>query len=260
MEFDMKDLLDVVRQATGNKHFTAKNGNEYAIDGDGDVELLTDPLIDEPLRLNQLSGLIDWLSAEGKYVQSYNKQHLTQLMIHVVSPTEVQVIGGLDNSGARPIFATVDAVVDVLPIGRFLSQEEMVILLQSSFQHDKKREDKDGRDERDIVLQVVSNLRSSDVQQQTDDGISQTVQINSGVATAANVKVPNPVTLVPFRTFQEIEQPASKFIFRMREGMESALFSADNSQWKVEAKQRIKDYLIKAQQDKFGEIKYSVIA
>ena len=181
-------------------------------------------------------------------------------MIHVVSPTEVQVIGGLDDSGARPIFATVDAVVDVLPIGRFLSQEEMVILLQSSFQHDKKREDKDGRDDRDIVLQVVSNLRSSDVQQQTDDGISQTVQINSGVATAANVKVPNPVTLVPFRTFQEIEQPASKFIFRMREGMESALFSADNSQWKVEAKQRIKDYLIKAQQDKFGEIKYSVIA
>ena len=45
----------------------------------------------------------------------------------------------------------------------------------------------------------------------------------------ADVKVPNPVTLRPFRTFIEVEQPESKFIFRMREGGRCAIFEADGA-------------------------------
>ena len=181
-------------------------------------------------------------------------------MVQVVSPTEVRVIGRVNNQGCRSVYVDVNAVVDNIPFGRFLDQEDMVILLQSQFVHDEEQQTEKGIDDRDILLQVVSNLRSDEVQQQTDDGVSQTVQINSGVASVSTVKVPNPVTLTPYRTFQEIEQPASKFIFRMHEGMTSALFEADNSQWKVEAKQRIKAFLNEEQQKAFGEIKFPVIA
>lgn len=245
---ELQPAIDLIRQAEDKKHFIAQNGQEYVVDGDGDIHLLTNPLVREPLVLNQLTGLLDWINHEGIKIQA--KKDF--LMVQVVSPTEVRVIGRVNNQGRRSVYVDVNAVVDNIPFGRFLDQEDMVILLQSQFVHDI--------DDRDILLQVVSNLRSDEVQQQTDDGVSQTVQINSGVASVSTVKVPNPVTLTPYRTFQEIEQPASKFIFRMHEGMTSALFEADNSQWRVEAKQRIKTFLINEQQKAFGEIKFPVIA
>lgn len=253
---ELRPAIDLIRQAEDKKHFIAQNGQEYVVDGDGDIHLLTNPLVREPLALNQLTGLLDWISHEGIKIQ--DKKDF--LMVQVVSPTEVRVIGRVNNQGRRSVYVDVNAVVDNIPFGRFLDQEDMVILLQSQFVHDEEQQTEKGIDDRDILLQVVSNLRSDEVQQQTDDGVSQTVQINSGVASVSTVKVPNPVTLIPYRTFQEIEQPASKFIFRMHEGMTSALFEADNSQWKVEAKQRIKTFLINEQQKAFGAIKFPVIA
>ena len=253
---ELRPAIDLIRQAEDKKHFIAQNGQEYVVDGDGDIHLLTNPLVREPLALNQLTGLLDWISHEGIKIQ--DKKDF--LMVQVVSPTEVRVIGRVNNQGSRSVYVDVNAVVDNIPFGRFLDQEDMVILLQSQFVHDEEQQTEKGINDRDILLQVVSNLRSDEVQQQTDDGVSQTVQINSGVASVSTVKVPNPVTLIPYRTFQEIEQPASKFIFRMHEGMTSALFEADNSQWKVEAKQRIKAFLNEEQQKAFGEIKFPVIA
>lgn len=253
---ELQPAIDLIRQAEDKKHFIAQNGQEYVVDGDGDIHLLTNPLVREPLVLNQLTGLLDWITHEGIKIQA--KKDF--LMIQVVSPTKVRVIGMVNNQGRRSVYVDVHAVVDDIPFGRFLNQEDMVILLQSQFVHDEEQQTEKGIDDRDILLQVVSNLRSDEVQQQTDDGVSQTVQINSGVASVSTVKVPNPVTLIPYRTFQEIEQPASKFIFRMHEGMTSALFEADNSQWKVEAKQRIKTFLINEQQKAFGAIKFPVIA
>lgn len=253
---ELQPAIDLIRQAEDKKHFIAQNGQEYVVDGDGDIHLLTNPLVREPLVLNQLTGLLDWITHEGIKIQA--KKDF--LMIQVVSPTKVRVIGMVNNQGRRSVYVDVNAVVDDIPFGRFLNQEDMVILLQSQFVHDEEQQTEKGIDDRDILLQVVSNLRSDEVQQQTDDGVSQTVQINSGVASVSTVKVPNPVTLIPYRTFQEIEQPASKFIFRMHEGMTSALFEADNSQWKVEAKQRIKTFLINEQQKAFDAIKFPVIA
>lgn len=253
---ELQPAIDLIRQAEDKKHFIAQNGQEYVVDGDGDIQLLTNPLVQEPLALNQLTGLLDWISHEGIKIQ--DKKDF--LMVQVVSPTEVRVIGRVNNQGSRSVYVDVNAVVDNIPFGRFLDQEDMVILLQSQFVHDEEQQTEKGIDDRDILLQVVSNLRSDEVQQQTDDGVSQTVQINSGVASVSTVKVPNPVTLIPYRTFQEIEQPASKFIFRMHEGMTSALFEADNSQWKVEAKHRIKAFLNEEQQKVFGGIQFPVIA
>lgn len=60
------------------------------------------------------------------------------------------------------------------------------------------------------------------------------------------VVVPNPVTLAPYRTFVEVKQPESKFVFRMRkseEGPQAALFEADGGAWKIEAMQRVKEFL-----------------
>lgn len=77
-----------------------------------------------------------------------------------------------------------------------------------------------------------------------------------------NAQVPNPVILAPYRTFPEIEQPLSKFIFRMKNdrGPEAALFEADGKAWRNKAIRDIKEYLEKALEDLEGDLQIQIIA
>ena len=98
------------------------------------------------------------------------------------------------------------------------------------------------------ILQIVGNLRAEAVQVVADDGVSQQVTTKAGVARVENVTVPNPVGLRPYRTFQEIEQPASQYVLRMRReggnGLPSiALHEVLDDQWRFKAVQQIKKFL-----------------
>ncbi len=96
------------------------------------------------------------------------------------------------------------------------------------------------------ILKIVGNIKDKAVRQYGDDGITQQVTAKTGLALVEDVPVPNPVMLAPFRTFMEVEQPESKFVFRMKrgdDGPECALFEADGGAWKLEAMKRIKAYL-----------------
>lgn len=99
--------------------------------------------------------------------------------------------------------------------------------------------------DKEALLKVIGNLKTEAVKKHSDDGISQKVEIKQGITTVAEAVVPNPVLLAPFRTFPEIDQVPSQFIFRMREnrGVEMALFEADGGAWEMETIQRIKIYL-----------------
>ena len=68
--------------------------------------------------------------------------------------------------------------------------------------------------------------------------------MSTGVASKSDVIVPNPVCLAPYRTFQEIAQPYSNFVFRMADKQVPAfsLIEAEGGVWKNEAVDRIKKY------------------
>ena len=83
-----------------------------------------------------------------------------------------------------------------------------------------------------------------------DDGFTQNITAKAGIARIAQVDLPNPVTLQPYRTFIEVEQPESQFVLRVKadpndttEPIRCALFPADGNRWKAEASQNIKEYL-----------------
>jgi len=60
------------------------------------------------------------------------------------------------------------------------------------------------------------------------------------------VIVPNPVKLRPYRTFAEIEQPQSSYVFRIQDsdrGPSFKLVEADGGLWKNATMKKIKDYL-----------------
>ena len=100
-------------------------------------------------------------------------------------------------------------------------------------------------DDRDTILQFLSSVKAESVADYGDDGISQRATVSTGVSGKKDVVVPNPVTLAPYRTFHEIDQPESKFIFRLKnEGKEiyCRLFEADGGAWKMDAIGEIKKY------------------
>ena len=97
--------------------------------------------------------------------------------------------------------------------------------------------------DRNLVLDFASHLKIEKGAEVQDNGISQMATVRDGVASLAQAKTPNPVTLRPYRTFNEVEQPASQFVFRINKLANLALFEADGGKWKLEAVERIANYL-----------------
>ena len=76
--------------------------------------------------------------------------------------------------------------------------------------------------------------------------MSQKTTIKQGIASKADVLVPNPVTLTPYRTFLEVEQPESQFVFRIRDDRGEPVFKlveAEGGLWRNEAMMNIKKFL-----------------
>lgn len=176
-----------------------------------------------------LSALVDYIKSE------YDVKCSEKLLIHVISPTKVALLSELRDDMDRETYMQCEALTpNNIIFNKFMDTENFNIMLQSSFVVN---------DDRAALLIVTGTIQDKAVKEVGDDGISQAVTIKTGLATVGDAKVPNPVTLAPFRTFPEIKQPESKFIFRMSSGPVAALFEADGGAWRNEAMLFIKQYL-----------------
>ena len=63
-------------------------------------------------------------------------------------------------------------------------------------------------------MKFAGNVEQKNNTTYSDDGRTQMATMNVGVASKADVIVPELRDLVPFRTFQEVKQPHSQFVFR----------------------------------------------
>lgn len=176
-----------------------------------------------------LTALVDYLKS------NFDAKSSKKLLIHVNSPSSVELCSELREDKDREYYLSCEALTpNNIYFDRFLDTEQFNIMLQSSFVENK---------DRSLLLKVTGCVKDSAVKEVGDDGVSQAATIKTGVASVNDVLVPNPVVLAPYRTFPEIEQPESKFIFRMRSGPQAALYEADGGAWRNEAMQRIKFYL-----------------
>ena len=64
-----------------------------------------------------------------------------------------------------------------------------------------------------------------------------------GTTTNQSMTQEQAVVEQPYRTFLEVEQPASDFLLRLDKGGRPALYEADGGAWKLEAKRNIAAYL-----------------
>lgn len=218
----------------------------YVIDSDGAAHRV-DPVAytaKQSLNLNTLSSLVD-------YIKSELDRKDDRLILTVKDEQTVFLEGQLEVDGSRERLAEVNAIVPAFNFDYFYHSEEFNIKLQSVFTNSKDCE---------LLLKVVGNISEDSVKTVGDDGVSQAVTINQGVASKVDVKVPNPVTLAPYRTFNEVEQPESKFVFRMKEGPRCALFEADGGIWRNEAIKNIKAYFEKSLKTEISNGKITILA
>lgn len=194
------------------------------------LQRLDEELRADPIGMSTLSGLVDYIKSKVDALDD-------KMLIHVVSPTEVRLISPLDADREREYLVKVRAELPEITYGRFLKTEPFLISIRANFVQNEGSE---------AVLRFAGTIESGTLATYSDDGISQSATVKKGIAGKESALVPNPVKLRPYRTFIEVQQPESEFIFRMRDCNEEigcAIFEADGGAWKREAMKNIKEYL-----------------
>ncbi len=183
--------------------------------------------------VSTLTSLVDYIKAGIDSMPD-------KMIIVVKSPTEVVLMSMLDENRDREVLVRVEANIPEFRYGDFINHEKFLIGVQSKFIDDPTTD-------KDLILKFAGTVENGTVAQYGDDGVSQKATVKTGIASKADAVVPNPVKLRPFRTFVEVYQPVSEFVFRMQDskydGITCAIFEADGGAWKNEAMKSIKAYL-----------------
>jgi hypothetical protein len=177
-----------------------------------------------------LASIVDLVSGE----LNHSRLDGLKIIIQVDGPTNIKVFTSLSNNLDRKKLYAAEAEVPKLQLNNFIDLEAMNIHLKSCFVPAEEREN---------LIKLLGNVTEEAIKTTTDDGFSQSVVAKTGIATVSNVSIPSIVTLTPFRTFLEIEQPEGEFLCRMQNGPKVALFEADGGAWRLEARKRIKYFL-----------------
>lgn len=193
-----------------------------------------DPAIEvypDTLKINNLSGIVDYCSETPEEIDNF--------LIHVRDFDQVSVYMPMYGSfNIRPELIRASARPPGFSFGRQYDYEDFVIAMHTNFVPNE---------DRDYVLKFIGSVRVDANSKIDDDGISQTLTAKQGVSSLVkDIPIKNILNLQPFRTFSEIEQPESVFVFRMKVDKGSPVFSiheADGSAWKQAAILSIKDYL-----------------
>ena len=192
------------------------------------------PYLPDALKVITLNALVDLFGA------GWEEMAASKPVVHVESPSEVTVLSSLSNdAGERTVFVRAKlGFAQSFKFGEWMSQEAFIIALQSQFAPTPQR---------DQVLKVASKIASEDKLTVEDTGVHQTVTAKTGVALVDQVDISPRIALIPWRTFREVTQPESEFVFRIKKGPTGlpllALFEADGGQWQLVAMNHIANYL-----------------
>ena len=197
----------------------------------------------EPIQMHTLSSLVDYIKSKADKIPE-------KMFIHIQSPTRVQFYSSLDEERSRECMVEVNALVPEFRFNQFMDHEVFCINLQAKFINCEDTE-------KALLLKFAGTVEAGTVADYGDDGVTQKATVKTGIASKGEAVIPSPITLKPYRTFVEVEQPLTQFIFRMKQdkydGIQCALFEADGGAWTIDAMYNIRLYLKNALSE-FNEI------
>lgn len=199
------------------------------------TEFAQKPMAD-PITASTLDAMID-------YIEGCDAEFGKDMIIHIESPTRVTFKSQLNSERKREGLFVSEAYAIRHNFDSWMDQDEFVIHLASSF---------DATEDKELLLKYAGTIEAKTVATYGDDGISQKATISTGIASKAPVILPSTVNLAPYRTFPEIKQTTSPFIFRISDGEKPKfkLVLADGGRWKLQAMRDIAEYIVKALKDR----------
>jgi hypothetical protein len=183
--------------------------------------------------LNGLDSICKMVRNEAEHVG-------LQIFIQVKDYKSVSVFTSLDSDEDRLYLYKCIADTPAVTTDRFMAYEKAVIELRSLYIPNEGTK---------YLLQLLSSISNESKVTSSDNGVTQQVEARSGIALNSMVKIEPRVTLQPFRTFIEVEQPASEFLLRISERGEIGFFPADGGVWKLEATRNVAGYFENALKD-----------
>lgn len=241
----IKFITDLKYEPQAN--IVEKNGELFEVNNDGQVRQLQPTigrLARETLQLSNLSSLVD-------YIKSNLDRTDDTKYLHIENNLNVTLKSLLKKDGRREELVRATAHVPEFQFERYYDSESFLIALNARFV--------DGHDRNELIA-FAGNVKEENARQTSDDGFSQKTTVKRGIASAQEELVPNPVVLAPYRTFTEIEQVPSEFVFRMSEGPKFALFEADGGAWINDTILLIESYLVEQLQDEINDNKIVILS
>ena len=226
----LKDAIDRIVELATPFTLETRDGHRFCSTNLYEVK----PEVDIPARYS-----VDTLEALIKLIRTEGIDHSPRLYVRVDSARRVMVDStytGRDYAiySRLPLY---EAVSDVpgITTNQSMTQEQAVVELQSLYAV---------TEDRDYLLALLSRIDVNQGVSSVDNGISQEVSVRTGAVLKEQQTVQPIVHLQPYRTFLEVEQPASDFLLRLDKDGRPALYEADGGAWKLEAIANIRTWLI----------------
>ena len=212
-------------------HVLEIGGETYT---DKDLNRIPHERTARPLEVHTMTAILNYITTGCDELEDNIDR---KFVIHVADHEHVYLYHELNADKARECLLECSVSPKTFPFGRWLDVESFIIAMQAHFVQSYNV---------DALVKLVGNIVDENSVTTADDGMSQKVTARSGISLVKQVEVPNPISLAPYRTFNEIEQPESNFVFRVRKGetgVEAALFTADGNALINDAIICIRDYL-----------------
>lgn len=197
--------------------------------------------VQKTLHVESLEGLTSYVNANIDGVKRKD------CVVHVIDNRTVELLGAVDPAyKVRPVYvhAEMSGKLSPYPFDRFIEHEDFMIKLLCLFQSSQDHED---------FIRRVSVIRKTDHDEIEDDGVSSKTSKSQGTNTPGIItdRKAYVVNLKPYRTFPEVEQPESQFIFRIKndDPIRCSLMECDGGAWINKARENIKVYLAKELND-----------
>lgn len=231
----LKEFIDHIQKTT-QPIVTTVDGITFAVNADGEVNEIR-PTVDHPdtFPLHSLDAMV-------KLVRTEASKEETPLYITVPDHLTVRCFGQPrpDARCFRQVYYEANAA-DVPGWGNKvqLGFEEAQIAMRTRFQETP---------DTIYAMKLLSDICCGAKVVYNDNGIATTVTTQKGVALQSNEQIRPIITLKPYRTFQEVEQPESIFLIRVNErGI--TFTEADGGMWKLAARKTVKEFLEKELSD-----------
>lgn len=239
-EKEFERLIGVIENGAKEPRFERIGGDTYLLMPDGQMEKVRHaPVYPKCKDVNGLDMFCRLIDCEWPARQSFNAEsdRAEILYVDVRAYNEVVAYTGDfkddDNDFMRiTLYRATERLMPGAPTS-YMDYDTARIKLNACFMD---------TEDRNYVLGLLSSIVRGDQAEVKDNGVTQQVKVQTGIQLAGMETIRPIVSLKPYRTFPEIDQPESDFLLRVNDG-QVGIFEADGGMWKLHAKSRIREYL-----------------